>query len=481
MLEANSSDGKNDLPLCVDLDGTLLKTDTLFESVACALRDGQTMIRLPFWLLGGKSRFKAKLSEHIKPNPALLPYNEFVLKHLHAEKKKGRYLILVTAANQSIARAINAHIGLFDEIIASSATRNLRGKEKADVLAERFGLRQFDYIGNDSTDLHVFRVARKGLLVNPSKHIEKRARTIDSTECLLANRPSDYKSIIKTIRPYQWVKNLLIFVPIVTSSSFGDLVAWRNAVVMFLAFCATSSGIYVINDIFDLEADRLHPDKRQRPFAGGSLPLVYGFVLFPILMATGIALAFATSQPFFVPGYAVISIAYTAKLKQVPLVDLFVLASLYTIRLFAGGEVTGYKVSLWLLAYSGFLFFSLAIIKRVAELKMILKASKKHSLRRGYEIQDIDLLQQMGISSSFVSSLVLALYTQSEMAQNTYRHPEVLWCTIPLLLFWQCRLWMSTSRNYMHSDPIVYAAKDWVSRLVGLCLIVILLMANANF
>jgi len=292
------------------------------------------------------------------------------------------------------------------------------------------------------------------------------------------DQPSMSKATIEVLRPHQWVKNLLIFIPIVTSNATRDLNAWTNATVMFLSFCATASGIYVFNDLCDVEADRRHPKKRTRPFASGSLPVVFGYILTPIMLTIGFILASAISMLLFAVGYAGISIAYSTKLKKVPLVDLFVLAALYTIRLFSGGAATGYHVSLWLLAYSGFLFLGLAIIKRVTELKVVLEMGEEQSFRRGYMTQDINMLQQMGIVASFVSSLVLALYAQSSIAEETYRHPKILWIMIPLLLFWQCRLWMATTRGDMHTDPIIYTAKDWVSRLVGLSSIMTLLLAN---
>lgn len=469
------------VPLCVDLDGSLVRTDTLVESLVAAMRDWHVIVHIPRWLLQGKAKLKAKLSERIKPSPELLPYNETVLQYLNEQKAHGRRLVLVTAANNSLAETINQHLGLFDEVIASDENQNLRGKEKARVLVERFGERQFGYLGNDGTDLHVWRVAHSGILVNTPDRVARQAADLTTIENRVLDRRPRARALIKILRPHQWVKNLLIFVPIVTSNSFGDFVAWLNAGLAFLAFCATASGIYVINDLFDLEADRKHPTKRNRSFASGSLSLETGFVLAPALLLLGLTFGIASATLLFVLSYAAIAIGYSVKLKKMPLADIFTLAMLYTIRLFAGGEATSYRVSFWLLAFSGFLFLSLAALKRVSELRQLSDAHGNRAARRGYRAEDSLVLQTMGIGSSFVSSLVLALYVQSDVAAHTYAYPQVLWGTVPVVLFWQCRLWLSTARGHMDDDPIIYAVKDWVSWLTGLALVTILLAANIAF
>lgn len=466
------------LPLCVDLDGTLVKTDTLVESFVAAMRDWHLLIRIPGWLLRGKATLKSKLVEKSKPNPALLPYNETVLEYLAEEKKRGRKLVLVTAANQNVAEVINQHLGIFDEVIASNEARNLRGEEKAKELVKRYGNRHFSYMGNDRADLNVWRVAQSAILVNTTKSLTKRAAEITKIETRLSQRPRQTKAILRELRPYQWVKNLLVFIPIVAANAFGDLSAWFYAGLTFMAFCATASGIYVINDLFDLEADRQHPIKRNRPFASGTLPLTVGFAIAPILLLSGLVLAINSKVLLIILCYATISITYSAKLKKMPLVDVFTLAGLYTIRLYAGGEASGYHVSMWLIAFSAFLFLSLALVKRVSELKLVMKGDGQSATRRDYMNKDLDVLQSMGIGSSFISSLVLALYVQSDAAVDLYANPRILWGIVPVILFWQCRLWLSTARGYMREDPILYAAQDWVSWLVGLVLLIIMVTAN---
>jgi 4-hydroxybenzoate polyprenyltransferase len=232
------------------------------------------------------------------------------------------------------------------------------------------------------------------------------------------------------------------------------------------AFCATASAIYVLNDLSDLAADRAHPRKRQRPFASGALPLSTGLAMVPVLFLIGGWLGVASGTWLALAMYAALSLAYTIRLKEMPLIDVFILAALYTIRLFGGGEASGHQVSTWLLGFSSFLFLSLALVKRVSELYRLQSSAQRRTERRGYTVEDLVILQMFGSAASFASAVVLSLYVQSDTASHEYTRPSMLWGAIPLLLFWQCRLWLSTSRGYMNDDPIVYAARDWVSWLV---------------
>jgi 4-hydroxybenzoate polyprenyltransferase len=244
------------------------------------------------------------------------------------------------------------------------------------------------------------------------------------------------------------------------------------------AFCATASAIYVLNDIGDLAADRSHPRKCRRPFASGALPVSVGLVMIPFLLVTGIILGISGGAWRALLIYAALSLSYTLWLKEMPLVDVFILASLYTIRLYGGGEASGYPVSLWLLGFSSFLFLSLALVKRVSELLRLRSLSLTKTDRRGYHVEDLSVLQMFGIATTFASAVVLSLYVQSETASNLYQRPFMLWGLIPLLLFWQCRLWLATARGYMHDDPIVFAARDWVSWCVFLASATVMAMAR---
>ena len=283
-------------------------------------------------------------------------------------------------------------------------------------------------------------------------------------------------ALLRAMRPHQWAKNLLVFVPLVAARAIGDLGGWLDAMVMFIAFCCTASGIYLFNDLSDLAADRQHPNKCQRPFASGALPLHIGLVAAPLLMLIGFGLSFAVGALPLLLSYAACSCAYSLWLKSRPLVDVFMLAALYGMRLLAGGFATGYHVSLWLLAFSSFLFLSLAMVKRVAELMTLPRGEKRRAAGRGYCADDRHIIELMGVASSFVASLVLALYVQNELVSAIDRRLTLSWIIVPLVLFWQCRIWLATSRGGMHDDPIVFAVGDWVSWAVAICCFGVLLL-----
>lgn len=470
----------NELPLCVDLDGTLVKVDTLQEAAfAAGLADWRTILHLPIWLSHGRAFLKHELAGRWKFDPAHLPYNEALLRHLRSERAKGRKIVLVTAADQEIARKISDHIGLFDEVIASDGVHNLRGSIKAAALRERFGADGFVYAGNDETDGEIWRVAADGIVVNGSPAVKRAARTDHGITAFIDERANRLWALVKTARPYQWVKNLLVFVPLAASANIGDLSAWRLSTYAFIAFCAVASGIYLLNDMTDLAADRAHPRKSARPFASGALRITDGLTAVPILILGGLGIGYASGALLALVAYLVLSLAYTLKLKEMPLVDVFALAGLYTVRLLAGSEASGHIVSLWLLGFSGFLFLSLALIKRVSEARQVAEQGTLIA-RRGYYPEDLTMLQVMGCASSFTSSVILSLYIQSYTAAQIYAEPEALWGIVPLMLFWQCRLWLSAARGYVDDDPIVYSVRDWVSWMVFACVCLLVAVAHIS-
>ena len=455
------------LPLCVDLDGTLLATDSLHEAaVAACLADPLVALALPGWLAQGKARLKQELAARWDFDPAQLPYHLEFLAYLQEQKAQGRSLVLATATDRRIARKIADHLGLFDEVIASDGTRNLSGAGKAAALTERFGAKGFVYAGNARADIPVWREAAASVVVAARKRVEAAAAAAGPVMHSLARQDSLLRGVVRALRPHQWVKNLLVFVPLICAAAFNSLGSWMAALECFFGFCALASAIYLLNDIADLASDRAHPRKSRRPFASGAVPISLGLALVPVLLAIATVLGWESEAGRDLLIYAVLSLAYNFKLKEMPLVDVFVLAGLYTVRLFGGGEASGYPVSLWLLGFSSFMFLSLALIKRVSELQLILKQQRRANGRRGYMTEDLTALAMMGYAASFTSALVLTLYVQSDTASRYYAHAKLLWCIVPLMLFWQCRLWLSTTRGYMHDDPIVYAARDWVSWLV---------------
>ena len=269
--------------------------------------------------------------------------------------------------------------------------------------------------------------------------------------------------------------------PIVTARAVDDLAAWGSAILMFLAFSAAASGMYLANDLLDLAADRQHARKRSRPFARGALSLHVGLIASPLLLLAGFGLGAATGALPTVLLYVFGSIAYTFYLKSWPIADVFLLAALYTTRLFGGGIATGYHVSLWLLAFSSFLFLSLAIVKRVSELMTLSSQDGGRAAGWGYRLNDTGILQLIGVASSFASSIVLAFYIQSGLGAGlgtSPTSPTLSWALVPLILFWQCRIWLSTARGRMHDDPIIFAAHDWVSWLVAICCLAVFLLGD---
>lgn len=469
------------MPLCVDLDGTLLLSDALIEGILDIVSSRGALAKLPQLLVANRALLKQRVADLSDIQPALLPYNKELLDYIAHQKRTGRPVVLVTAANERVARAIADHLGIFDDIIASDATRNLKGEQKAQELVRRYGEKGFDYVGNDRADLPAWREANGIVMVNASASLAKDARAAGHVVTEFRNQESLAKAAWRAMRPHQWVKNLLVFVPLLAAQSVTDVSGFIGALIMFASFCATASGIYLINDLLDLTADRRHPHKKNRPFASGALSLSFGAVLAVTLLAIGITLAISAEAASLLLIYAGISLAYSVSLKGYPLLDVFILASLYTLRIIAGGVASGHLVTLWLLAFSGFTFLSLALVKRTGEL-MLLQSSPTAGpgLRRGYYPTDIASLQTFGIASAFASSVVLALFVNRVAELEQYGSPEVLWGLVPLILFWQLRLWLSTQRGHMHDDPIVYAARDWVSWLVAVSACVLLVFASQN-
>jgi 4-hydroxybenzoate polyprenyltransferase len=379
--------------------------------------------------------------------------------------------VLVTAADRSVASRVADSLSLFDEVFASDGTTNLRGEKKAQAVRDRFGDSGFIYIGNDATDHAIWRIAQIAVAVNASPSVVGSVQRRYPGAVVLARRRNSFVPLLRALRPYQWVKNLFVLVPLFTSGAFGDLGAWLRSLEAMVAFCAVASAIYLLNDLSDLSADRAHPRKRLRPFASGELRISAGLAAVPFLALIGAGLAALSGAALAITLYSAMSLAYTMRLKEQPLADVFILAGLYTLRLFGGGEASGHMVSLWLLGFSSFVFLALALVKRVSELLRIQSANARRIARRGYEVQDIFILQTFGSAATFASAVVLSLYIQSNTAETIYRRPAMLWALVPLFLFWQCRLWLSTARGYMHDDPIVYAARDWVSWIVFACVV----------
>ena len=479
-VQSANGDPWRSLPLCVDLDGTLLRTDVLHEQLLFAATHWSLLRRLPGWKRQGIARLKQKLAVKVPLDVATLPYDPAVVDYLRQQRAQGRRLVLATAADRRVAEAVSGHLGLFDEVIASDGRENLRGHAKAARLCALFGERRFCYVGSDDSDLAVWHKAAGAVFANARRAIVHAARRRTTVEARIGTVRSRITTFIRALRPHQWSKNLLVFAPLLAAGALTDGRGWLAALFMFAAFCCAASGIYLINDLTDLAADRRHPRKRHRPFASGDLPVVYGVIAAPLLIAAGSLLALHSGgdAAVIIGLYALLSLLYSLKLKEKPLVDIFGLAALYSIRLFGGGIASNHPVSLWLMMFSSFLFLSLACTKRDAEM---IASPPGRLRRRGYRASDRRMLEMMGVGASFVSSMVLGLYIQNDGNIGQWSHPQWLWATIPLLLFWLCRLWLATSRGYMLDDPIVYASRDWVSQGVAVLLAIVYGLAFVPF
>ncbi|HEY4083317.1 MAG TPA: UbiA family prenyltransferase [Burkholderiaceae bacterium] len=457
-------------PLVVDLDGTLLHTDTLHESALLMLRDRPaSTLKIPFWLMRGKAQMKREISALASLNPETLPYNLPLLDWLREQRAAGRRLVLCTAADRSVAEAIAGHLALFDEVIATDGTINLAGANKSATLEARFGVGGFDYAGNSSADLLVWERAREAVVVNASKALLAAARQRFTVSKVFAAPPQGLTVWRRALRLHQWLKNMLLFMPLLAAHQLSDGHAWSVLALAFLAFSLCASSVYLANDLLDLESDRLHPRKKNRPFASGVLPVWIGVALAPLLLICSLLLAGQVGKSFqgWLLGYFVLTCLYSWALKRLILIDCMTLAMLYTLRVLAGAAAVGLQLSFWLLAFSVFLFLSLAFVKRYAELELQQASGRSKLHGRGYHTDDASLIQTMGITAGQASVLVLALYLNSDAVTKLYKTPELVWGAVPVMLFWVCWMWMQAHRNQMHDDPLVFAVKDRISLMAG--------------
>lgn len=469
------------VPLCVDLDGTLIRTDLLLESLFGLLRRNfGYLFLIPFWLLRGKARLKDEIAQRVNLDVNLLPYNKSFLEYLQAEHRSGRHLCLATASHRKFATKVAAHIGIFSNVLATTADENLSRERKLARLLHEFGERGFDYAGNSRADLKLVPHARAVILVNPELGVTWAAARTGTVIRTFIDRKASLKTYAKALRLHQWVKNLLVFVPLVADHRIGDFVLLIQAGIAFVVFGVCASSVYMLNDLLDLAADRKHSRKRKRPFAAGTLSLKLGALLAPLLLL----LAFAVSLLFLpllfsaaLGVYYVVTLAYSFWLKGKMMVDIIVLAGLYTLRIIAGGAAVAIMPSFWLLALSMFLFLSLAMVKRYSELIEQSNAEKSRVAGRGYVADDHAQLSSLGAASGYAAVMVLALYINSPDGALQYRYPMAIWFLCPLLLYWISRVWVMAGRGKMHDDPIVFAIRDRVSRLVALVGVAIMWVA----
>jgi 4-hydroxybenzoate polyprenyltransferase/phosphoserine phosphatase len=468
------------VPLCVDLDGTLINSDVLFESILLLIkRNPLYLLRMMVWVLKGKAAFKAEIASRVTVNPAALPYNQALLDWLGAQRASGRSLWLVTATNERFAKAVAEHLDIFDGVIASDGSANVAGDVKAARLVDRFGARNFDYAGNEHRDLLVWKHANGAIVTNGKPGLERAAADVCSIVNVFPRKGSFLRAAVRALRPHQWAKNGLIFVPLFAAHRAADATSALNVVFATIAFCACASSVYVLNDLLDLEADRAHRRKRLRPFASGALPIWAGMVMAPVLLLIGVLLALALPEKFQLvfASYYILTCAYSFGLKALVVVDAMALAGLYTLRIISGAAAALVPLSFWLLLFSVFIFLSLALVKRYAELDSLRRQQRLRAAGRGYHVEDLAVLQSLGTSAGYLSVLVLALYINSPEVAALYERPKMIWMLCVLILYWVSRIWMKTHRGEMHDDPVVFALKDRISLVIAVLGVIAIALA----
>ena len=482
-------------PLCVDLDGTLVKTDTLVDSVlALARQNPRAILKIPGWLAQGKAAFKHHVTQAVTLDVAALPYNPPLLEFLFQQHADGRAIYLATAADRTLADRIAEHHPIFQGVLASDGSHNLAGANKLAAFKARFG-DDFSYIGNARPDVTILTACIEPMVANPTSSLMAGLRAAKVVPAhIFRDSQSPVKAFLKAIRLHQWAKNTLIFLPFLLAHAWNKPGALGSAIgiaLAFLSFGLCASATYIVNDLLDIEADRRHHSKRRRPFAAGNLSALSGLAVILLFLATSATLALALphiAAPYqvakYVPRsfftwlilYAITTTAYSLALKRVVLVDVVVLAGLYTVRIFAGGAAGLVDVSKWLGGFSVFFFLSLAFVKRFAELESLRLRDKAPTNGRGYLLDDIEQLRAFGTSAAYASVVVLLVYI-SNLDTHLYRSPGRLWLLLPVILLWISQLWLLASRGELNEDPVVYAITDRRSLLMGVLVVAVVLSA----
>jgi 4-hydroxybenzoate polyprenyltransferase len=455
----------NKTPLYVDLDGTFIKTDMLYESFLSAIKKNPLTIFLCLiWLLHGRSHLKHQLSLQADIDVSQLPLNTEFYNFLTQEKKNNRTIILATASAKKYAEAFVNNFSLFDGFISSDQQTNLKGKNKLDCILERHD--QFSYAGNNNEDLPILNQAKESYLVNPSKRTRSKSLQVGITK-IFDSSSSGLSIWLKQVRAYQWLKNSLIFVPLLVTGSFAESNLLISSLVGFISFCLLASATYIFNDLLDLTADRHHPRKKFRPLAHGDISLTAATSVAIGLAVTAFLLAFTTNDLFvyILLTYLSTTLLYSLVLKSHAAIDIIVLASLYTLRIFAGAAILNVTMSFWLLSFSMFIFFSLALIKRCSELRTLDPETNNKAKGRDYYAEDYTLLMSFGTTSAMLAVLMFCFYMNSDVLKNQYQEPNLLWLITPALCYWLTRMWIVAHRGQMHDDPLIYSLKDKTSIL----------------
>lgn len=469
------------VPLFVDLDGTLIKTDLLIESAFFLLKKQPwILLFMLYWLLAfGKARLKEEIAIRSVLDFSVLPLQKEFVEFLNCEAKKGRILCLATASDRRLAEPVAKQLGIFKQVLASDGLRNLKGARKLEAILTCCNDSAFDYAGNERVDLAIWAKARRAIIVNPDIGVIAAARKRGYViQRVFDDRPPSAKSWLRALRMHQWSKNVLLAVPILTAHAF-NFAAIAEIAAAFTSFGLVASATYLMNDLLDLVSDRHHPRKCKRPFAAGDIGLASGIMGMVILFCAGFGLAFQLSDHFMFTllAYLGLTISYSFYFKRVVLIDVLLLASLYTIRIVAGAYAIEVPLSSWLLGFSMFIFLSLALVKRCTELIAIRGLARETMTGRDYLVSDYPMLSVMGVAAGYISILVLALFISSPDSVGKYTYPGLLWLLCPLMAYWVSRLWLKTSRGEMHDDPLVFSLNDQVSWIVFINVVMVTLVS----
>ncbi len=458
----------NQPTLYVDLDGTLIKTDLLFESILLLLKNNVFLaLLIPMWLLKGKAHLKHQLAKRVHVAVELLPLNPEFHSYLLKEVETGRNIVLISASSQMLVRQVSDHLGLFIDAMGSDEDHNLVSKNKLTRIIQLDPEGGFIYAGNSSHDIPVWLEANEVILVNCSRSLadglpHKNIRHFDEPQSFV-------RKFWQAMRPHQWLKNALIFLPLILSHQVDSPNLLLQACIAFLSFSLVASSVYLLNDMLDLNSDRQHQSKKRRPFASGDLPLIYGYAGAPLLLALGFGVAVLLPAEF-IPvlfGYWLLTTFYSFLLKGLYIVDVLTLAVLYTWRIIAGSAAISVVTTYYLLTFSFFLFLGLAMVKRYTEFLNLQKQGKSSVEGRGYDVDHLRPLAVLGGASNLVCVGVFAFYINAPATTQLYSNPVVLWAICPLLVYLLWRIWSLARRGELDEDPVLFAITDRRSQLVA--------------
>lgn len=469
--------------MVVDLDGTLLRTDLFIESILALLRSRPALAcRLPFWLLRGRAYAKEQVAQRVRVDTDALPMRPAVVELVHRARAESRQTVLATAAHRTQAQAIADATGLFDAVLASDRGTNLKGEAKAAAIRSLLGGKPYIYAGDNRADLPVWKCADGAIVVGARPDLIRHLQNVTRVCTVIEPRRGVWRAGLRALRPHQWIKNLLVLVPLFTAHAYANVSALWAAGVAFVTFTLVASGAYLLNDLMDLEADRRHREKRHRPLASGELPLVYGLGGAAALPAAGLGLAVLALPPAFallLAAYYLLTVAYSLALKSHSTIDVMTLGALYSLRVAAGAAAIEVTLSPWLMAFSMFLFMSLAYAKRYIEVASLDPFTRK-TAGRNYAAQDADGMYVLGIAHMTAAVLIMSLYISDDAVRAAYAHPDLLWGVCLALLFWGNRFWLGAKRGKISQDPVSFALRDRISVAIGILAVAVVVAAHGG-